>query len=387
MRILILLPCLTLGGAERQGFMVACFLKDQGHDVEVWGWPPIGKLATLIPELRSHGLRYEELPVQSLDHCFFRRNLILALYGWFSRWHMPLRKIAANLPKRKFDVIIPFTPWPSLIACLMKEKLCANKCFWNHRGGYDAGGVVYNSFLIKKILKHKPSFIANSKAGAKFLQDKFSLISDQVTIIHNAFVPDMDANLKKLPTNEHDSKRLKLIHVANFFGEKDYDTLLKAVQILDMQINEFELHVCGGFINDSDKSMFFQQIRELGIEKRIIFYGAISREKVFKLLYNSDIGLLSSRSEGQPNSVMEYMYAGLPVVATLIPGVQEVVGEENEKWLFDVGNAAGLASQIYFLSQNPSIMSELGRYNRKRIIEQFGSDKIIQLWSKIIGNE
>jgi glycosyltransferase involved in cell wall biosynthesis len=115
-----------------------------------------------------------------------------------------------------------------------------------------------------------------------------------------------------------------------------------------------------------------------------VHHGSIGRQEVFQLLLHSDIGLLSSKSEGQPNSVMEYMYIGLPVVATNIPGIREVVGEENEQWLFEVGDAEGLAGLITRLKENPVLRAELGLRNRRRIIEQFGPERVLPRWAELV---
>ena len=65
-----------------------------------------------------------------------------------------------------------------------------------------------------------------------------------------------------------------------------------------------------------------------------------------KILKRSEIGCLSSDSEGLPNAVVEYMAAGLPVVATAVGGIPEVVVDGVTGALADRGDAAGLARHI-----------------------------------------
>ena len=385
MRILIFLPCLTLGGAERQGLIVARYLKERGHDVEVWGFPVAAGSATLITELRRHDLRHLELASRPyLDWQFSKDGLSFAFFIGYYRWSKHLQRFASIMPQRIFDAIIPFTFWPSLIACLMREKLGADKCYWNHRGGYDDAGVLHNTFLANQVLKHGPQFLANSRAGARFLQDKFGLSSAQITVIPNAYVTDGEGSKSGSVPKDSRSTELSLIQVANFFPEKDYDTLLGALQMLNEQGTLCRLHFCGGFLSDSNRSKFFARVRELGIQHLVVHHGTMTRRDVFRLLLDSDIGLLSSKSEGQPNSVMEYMYIGLPVIATKIPGIQEIVGEENEKWLFQVGDAKGLAGLIRSLKENPALRAELGQRNRQRIIEHFGPEQVLPRWAELV---
>ena len=387
MRILVFLPCLTLGGAERQGLLVARYLRDRGHDVEVWGFPSPGGRATLLQELRHHGLRYEELPSwPALSWKWSDSPLVWRIVRYW-KWSRRLRKLAADLPARTFDVIIPFTFWPSLVACLMREALGASRCFWNHRGGDDNAGVPYTSFLTKEVLQHHPRFLANSSAGARFLQKAFSLSQAEVTVVPNAYRPEVDVGKESAASARLPSNELSLIQVANFYPEKDYDTLLRGLRILKANRTACRLHFCGEFLSDSDRSRFLDRVRDLGLQDDVVDHGPTTREDVFRLLLDSDIGLLSSKSEGQPNSVMEYMYTGLPVVGTRIPGIQELVGPENEAWLFEPGDAEGLARLVVRLEGDPVLRTEIGRRNRRRIIEGFAPERVLPQWGRLVEDD
>jgi len=384
-RVLVFLPCLTLGGAERQGLLVARFLKDRGHDVEVWGFPPLGGSATLIPELQRQGLCYEQLDWwPKIDWRFSQERLSFKYYKGYCAWIKSLRAATASFPRRMFDIVIPFTPNPSIVACLLRKKLGAKICFWNHRGGYDGAGLLYNHFLVRQVLRYSPRFLANSQAGAKFVTDKFGLLPGEVRVIPNAFVPDIEINKTALCSGGPRSGILSLIQVANFFREKDYYTLLRAMQILKREDVVCRLCFCGKFPVASGHQEFLTRVKELNVDDCVIYHGPTSREDVFRLLMDSDVGLLSSKSEGQPNAIMEYMYVGLPVIATKIPGIQELVGDKNEAWLFEVGDADRLAELINRLNSNPALRMELGIRNRERILEHYASDKILPLWAELV---
>ena len=64
------------------------------------------------------------------------------------------------------------------------------------------------------------------------------------------------------------------------------------------------------------------------------------------LLQAADIGVLSTRSEGCPNSVLEHMLAGLPVVATAIPALHEVFDACDGACLFPVGDRDAFADRM-----------------------------------------
>jgi glycosyltransferase involved in cell wall biosynthesis len=266
----------------------------------------------------------------------------------------------------------------------MQETLGAKKSFWNHRGGYDNAGVLYNPFLVRRVARRRPAFLANSAAGARFLREIFGLALDEVKVIPNTYGPGVEDSKEILRPPDLQSKELSLIHVANFFPEKDYDTVLRAVRLLDSRGTHCRVHFCGEFLSDSDRSKFFLRLDELGIRHSVVHHGATTSRDLHRLLLESDIGLLSSKSEGQPNCIIEYMAVGLPVVATKIPGIQEIIGEENEKYLFNVGDAEGLARLISDLKEAPDLRAKIGLRNRIRITEHFAPERVLPQWAALV---
>jgi glycosyltransferase involved in cell wall biosynthesis len=393
LRILVFLPCLTLGGAERQAFLVASYLKSRGHEVEAWGFPAPHGRAGLVPELERHGIPRLELaswPTLAWDYA--RYGMLAPAARWW-KWSKGISHLEALIPRRTFDVVLPYTFWPSLAACLMRDRLGADRTFWNHRGGYDGAGILYSGFLVRKVLDRKPFFVANSVAGARFLTDTFRLVAGEVPVVPNAFIaetgdtpgPDAAKGSNAGPAaGAARCRELTLVHVANFYPEKDYDTLLEGLSLLKRGGTVCRLHLCGEFLRDTDRARFERRVRDLGVGHEVVYHGPLPRAAVLGLVSRSDIGLLSSRSEGQPNSVMEAMHAGLPIVGTRIPGIQELVGAEGDEWLFDVGDAEGMARGIARLAGDPALRAEIGERNRHRIHEHYAPEMVLPRWAELV---
>ena len=85
-----------------------------------------------------------------------------------------------------------------------------------------------------------------------------------------------------------------------------------------------------------------------------------------------------------PNSVMEYMHHELPVVATDISGVRDVVGNDNVPWLFPVGDATTLQRLITRLAEDRSLREELGHRNRQRVMSEFNLSRIMPQWTRLL---
>src|SRR5690606_15043714 len=110
--------------------------------------------------------------------------------------------------------------------------------------------------------------------------------------------------------------------------------------------------------------------RSYGLQDRVQFLG--QRQDVPELLHAADAIVLSSRTEGLPNALMEAMATGLPVAATDVGGVRELVTEDQTGFLAASGDARGLAqamSKLMRLSEQER--AEMGRQAQRHIRENF----------------
>lgn len=388
MKILVFIPCFTYGGAEKQAALLAHHLCRQGHDVTVWGFPSPTANSPLLDDLLRDGIRCQVLPSwPKLNWSFSEHGGVCGyLRHRFWTWPSSLRDYARMLPPSAFDAVVPFTVLPCLVAALFAKTIQTGRLFWNHRGGYDDAGVIYSDFIVREVLRQQPTMVANSTAGAQFLTDTFGVAPDQVTVIHNIF-PE-DAALSQLASQRkyhwYSGQVLQLLHVANLFVEKDIMTVLAAVKQLQSMGFPSHLHIAGFFVEQNKYVSFLEYVSRNRLEQVVTYHGSVNQAKLQELLRFADIGLLSSRSEGMPNSVMEYMYAALPVIGSDIPGIRELLGENGDSWLFPVGDAATLAQLVSVLGGDPEARKVLGQTNRSRILRDFSSDKLLPVWGRIL---
>jgi glycosyltransferase involved in cell wall biosynthesis len=108
---------------------------------------------------------------------------------------------------------------------------------------------------------------------------------------------------------------------------------------------------------------------ELGIAKNCHFTGRC--EKVAELLSISDVCVLSSTNEGFSNSILEYMSAGKPVVATNVGGASEAIIESETGYLVESNDDRAMASRLIELLKDGEKAQRMGELGRKRIEECF----------------
>ena len=88
--------------------------------------------------------------------------------------------------------------------------------------------------------------------------------------------------------------------------------------------------------------------------------------------------MLASESEGLSNAVLEYMAAGLPVVATRVAGTPELVVNGETGFLVGVAAPESMADAILTLLDEPHLASRMGRAGRARIEAEFSFDRMVR---------
>lgn len=365
-KILIFLPHLTRGGAETQGVLLAKGLQQKGCSVEVCGFKHPDE--SLISTLKRENLNYFTLPM-GMDVFQYRKESLKAF--------LIFRKI---LNQRKIDVIIPFTWWCNFLSAITFRFSHVKQCFWNQRS-------VDHHVRIRRmerfIPKHKLTFVSNSKVGREFLMERFQISEDNVRIINNGIkplpVPSEDEYTHKTNLLDIDSTHFTLIMMANFFPEKDVETVIYGIDKIRKSMPKVKMIFLGNsksIIGTKAKALCF----DLKLENHVIFKDTV--EDVGNFLKLADVGVLSSTSEGCPNSILEYIQSELPVLATNIEAISDVVGNDYP-FLFGVKNSEEFAEKVEKLASSKELRESM--VNRLKVkLENYSTEKMVENFNQLI---
>ena len=355
-RAILVFDTLELGGAERQGLHLARYLKQSGAHVEIRGLTgPAGRLSRLCDEA---GIPWRAVGIA------WRGELTRAPSNFLA-----LRGLARDLRAVRPDVLLPYTYFSNVICGLVWRFSGATLCVWNQR---DAG-MYLDVFDPWRAVASRltPWFIANSEHGRQALIRTVAR-AEQVEVIANGVelgspVADRDAWRRNLGVS---SAAFVVCMLSNVHANKDHTTLLHAWrQFVDGIPRDAEVRlVLAGRIEETGEATK-QLVTSLGLTETVSFLGPV--DDVPGLLAAVDASIHSSRSEGLPNAVLEAMMAGLPVVASDLPGIREAVGAAGSGFLAPVGDAAAMADHIGRLFREPALRVSVGTALAQRAREQF----------------
>lgn len=182
---------------------------------------------------------------------------------------------------------------------------------------------------------------------------------------------------------QREGQKPVIIFVGRLVTEKGVLNLLTAIDRLRKQFPDIKLNLVG---IGSDEENLKQMSFNLGLDDCVRFCGRI--EDVTDSLRNSDIYVQPSLNEGLPNSLLEAMATGLPVVVTRIGGMPDVVVNEVEGFVVSPGNVDELVLAIGKLLDDENLRRKMGAEGRARILREFSfeyvTDKYINYYKALL---
>jgi glycosyltransferase involved in cell wall biosynthesis len=123
-----------------------------------------------------------------------------------------------------------------------------------------------------------------------------------------------------------------------------------------------------------EESMLRDKAKALGLDDRVVFSGYVADTR--SVYVAADLLLMPSRFEGLPMTLLEAMAMGLPVVASNLDGIAEVVADGREGFLVEPGDTASFVDRISRLLENPALASDFATHARQKIEARFSVERM-----------
>ncbi|MFD5536420.1 glycosyltransferase family 4 protein [Streptomyces sp. NPDC127079] len=209
----------------------------------------------------------------------------------------------------------------------------------------------YKEHVFGRVLRSAAGVIALTDAQATFLTGTYRVPADRVHVVPNGV-----AEAYFIPVREPVPGPLKLLYVGRLGVQKNVARLLDAMHLARQDIR---LRIVG---DGELRGRLEDQADRLGL-RNVEFAGGLLGEDLGKAYADADAFVLPSDKEGMPLVVLEAMAAGLPVVATDVPGTRELVGDTG---LLAAPEPAALADAIDALAGDHLLRARLARASAER---------------------
>lgn len=301
---------------------------------------------------------------------------------WQTITHIPGGIPVAFKKNRLLIIIIPFflasLIWTIFRAGIKADILHAN---WSSLGaisgliglitrtpvittirGSDVSGLECSwikRIILKLCLRTNNILITVSPALKAEIEKLYPLSRNKIKTISNG-VDKVFLDIDKTFTHDRPTR---IIVVGSLIPRKSIETVLCAIANL---INSLELELT--IIGDGlEREKLLNLTRTLRLSECVKFTGNLPAEVVLEYLSMADIFVLASKSEGRPNVLLEALAAGVPVIASKIPGVTDIIKNGESGFLFKQGDPKALSSAINQLVSNKALFEKFSMAGRKYI--------------------
>ncbi|MCC6486630.1 MAG: glycosyltransferase [Candidatus Hydrogenedentes bacterium] len=167
---------------------------------------------------------------------------------------------------------------------------------------------------------------------------------------------------------QHEGAGKELLFIGRLTAAKGIPILLESMDLLHKSHPGVHLVLAG---DGPDRDWVVSRAAELGLRDCVEVTGFLSPDSVKERLLQADVFVMASFAEGVPAVLMEAMASGLPVVATRIAGIPELVEDGVSGFLVPPGDASSLADRMRTLLDNPDLRNRMGAAGRAKIEREF----------------
>jgi len=369
-KILYLITLSNLGGAQKYVLDLATKLDKAAFEVAV----ATGGQEDLLKHLQAAQIRV--FPLKWLRRSIF--NPIADLMAYF--------EIKKLLKTWQPDVVHLNSSKISILGALAARNLPIKVIYTVH-------GVVFKasfSWLAKRFFlwaetwtaqfKHK--IICVSEYDRALWQKYRAAPPEKLITIHNG----IDLNINFLPKDQAQKiifdgyalpDNCQMVGwLGYFYPEKNLFTLLSAAQLLLPTRRAGRKNVIFAIIGKGELERELKaKVKNSGLQDKILFLGAIPEAKQYIKAF--DVLTLPSTKEGLPYTIMEAMAAGVPIVASRVGGIPEMITDNFNGFLISPRDPEALAEKIMQLIENPTLSRQFSQNSLQRV-KEFSLEKMIE---------
>lgn len=339
-------------------------LIDEGYEVDCACH--IDEDRQLSTELIDKGVKFYDIP-------FNRNPLSLENIKAF-------KKLIDIQKKNQYDIIHVHTPIASIYGRLLKVKFPKLKTIYTAHGFHFFDGAPKLNWIIyypieKFMARYTDIIITMNEEDFKRAK---TFKAKEVYYINGVGI-DLKYYNYKLFNKEDERKKLGLknddfiiLMIAEANKNKNINQVINATELLKRDGIEVKTLIAGDGVMLEELRL---EIKKRNLENNIFMLGY--RTDIRELISCCDIGVLTSYREGLPRNIMELMSFGKPVIGTNIRGIRDLIKDEENGYLVEVGDYMQTYSAISKLIDDKELLEKMSKESFKRL-DKFSLDNIIK---------
>lgn len=278
-----------------------------------------------------------------------------SLHGFKTAW-----RLTRFLRREQIDVLQPYYPDSTLFG-VVAGRLAGVKCIVRTRNNINHWMTATDRLLGQILNRLVTVTLCNSEAARQAVLGDERPDPGTVVVIENGVDLERFEHIPPVSPVRDPNGACRVGMVANLRPVKGVDVFVRAAALVAQSHPEISFHVAG---EGPERPELERLIGELNLTGRFILHGKLGDIPGF--LAQLDIAALSSRAEGMPNAVLEYMAAGRPIVAMAVGGVTDLIENRVHGLLVRPEDPADLSEKIIHMANNPRLASRLGLSGQDR---------------------
>lgn len=375
--------CWSLGGGQVWAHEFADRLASRGHDVQVIflrSWWPGREGRHASDQERGGEVRYRSV---FLDVPLFLESYALS------------RFLRSHLKRQTADILVS-TGLEA--ACLDSLRRCGGPphvASFHHpcaervgpwqliqggvrltRRGIARAYLRWGLYQDRQSMLSAHQVVCSSKDQAERVVNSLQVPCPKVNVIYYG----IDTEQFSPPPTRRGACGREILYVGGPWANKGLEVLLEAFARIQGRFPQASISVLGG----GEWGPYQERIQSLGLGSRVRYGGHVAHEGMIERYRNAYLLAAPTRHESFGLALAEAMACGLPVVATRVTAIPEVVEDGRTGLLVPVGDVGALAEALETLLSEPERAAAMGEAGRARVEEHFAWEKIIAQWEQLL---
>ncbi len=350
LKIVYLATELGVGGGEGiASTLIEQWIKD-GHDVEVVLTYTAGRTAERLSQagVKVHALNLQRGPA-----------LLLGIGKLFGK----ILEIKPNVVVLNNQSVLIGLAW------MLRFVIAKLRVFMVLHSNDNNESFVTRA-LYKIFVPLYTKMIVLSEIHAGYARDYLKISNNNLRIVQNGIAPEEPGGVAPLPVLPTDA--FVAVSLGRLDPVKDLPTMFRAAKRVSEHHQNFHVLVAG---DGEIRQALENEVQRLGLSERVHFLGAVYDAAKCALLRSAHVGFQSSKGiENFPISVLEYMRAGLPVVATKVGSVPLIVEDGKTGLLVPSEDDEAFAKAIEQLMEDKTMRQAMGQAGHSRQQERFTAE-------------